>query len=87
MDARTPRTAAEVADMVGRGNIAAAVGVGLTAVSNAVARDKRFPPSWYLALAKLASDRGFTLAPELCGMKGANQTIVPQPVDNVNGAQ
>jgi hypothetical protein len=81
-----PHTALEVADRIGRRQIAAAVGVGTTAVSNAVARDMRFPSSWYLILSRLATEAGFTLAPELCGMKRRGDGNITLLVNECNGA-
>jgi hypothetical protein len=47
-------TVSDIADTLGRGAIAQAVGVRATAVSNAVARDKRFPPSWFLVVSRMS---------------------------------
>lgn len=44
-------------DAVGRRTIADALGVGLTAVSNAYV-DDRFPASWFDALDRIASEAG-----------------------------
>lgn len=44
-----PVRAAEICDALGRRNIAAEIGVGATAVSNA-AVEGRFPSRWYLAV-------------------------------------
>lgn len=60
--------AAKLADALGRAEIAAAVGVGFTAVSNAVVRN-RFPSSWFLILSEMAEERGVAFDPALCGMK------------------
>lgn len=51
------KNAAEVADFLGRVPIARAVGVGETAVSNAVSQGK-FPARWYLAVRNLLNERG-----------------------------
>jgi len=56
------------ADAIGRASIAEATGVGLTAVSNTVVRE-RFPASWYLVLQRLAEKKGIDCPPELFGMK------------------
>jgi hypothetical protein len=56
------------ADAVGRASIAEAAGVGLTAVSNAVVRE-RFPASWFLISQRLAEAKGIECPPELFGMK------------------
>jgi hypothetical protein len=63
----TPR---EIAETLGYGQIAAAVGVGLTAVSNAVSRD-RFPATWFIVVSKLCRERGMDCPPEAFGMKPA----------------
>lgn len=51
------KTPFDIAAALGRKDMAAALGVGLTAVGNAVT-DGKFPASWYLILAKLADDKG-----------------------------
>lgn len=56
------------ADALGRASIAEATGVGLTAVSNAVVRE-RFPSSWFVASQRLAEAKGINCPPELFGMK------------------
>lgn len=60
--------AIHIADEIGRKRIADAVGVGVTAVSNAVVRN-RFPASWFVAIEKLATEKGMNCPPELFGMK------------------
>jgi hypothetical protein len=75
-------TAEEVADTLGRKAIAEAAGVGVTAVSNAVVRDKRFPSSWFVVLSELAAIKGRKIPPELCGMRGTSDRR-SQSVDNV----
>lgn len=60
-------TASELADALGRKNIAEAVGVGPTAVSNAVVRES-FPPAWYIAVSSLAVPLGVPCPPELFNM-------------------
>lgn len=57
-----------IADALGRKAIAEAVGVGETAVSNAVVRGK-FPPSWFLVLSEMSKERGVECPPALFGMK------------------
>jgi hypothetical protein len=52
----------EMASTLGRRNIASAVGVGLTAVSNHVVGGL-FPASWYLAILFLCEQKG-TECPE-----------------------
>lgn len=68
------------ADAVGRKNIAAAVGVSLTAVSNAVTRE-RFPSSWFIACFQLALAARVACPPALFGM------IAPYSSQNVDGGQ
>lgn len=82
-------TASILADAVGRKNMADALGVGLTAVSNAVVRGW-FPSSWFLAVKALADRRGIDCPPDLFKMKpGASPSVdCPTPVqgDDVAGA-
>lgn len=59
----------EIANSIGRDRIAESVGVGLTAVSNAVVRGS-FPSAWYVAISNLCSERGQECPPELFGMRG-----------------
>ena len=63
----------DLADALGRKNIADAVGVGPSAVSNAVVRGS-FPASWYLAMAGLAAKAGAECPPALFGMRAANSS-------------
>lgn len=60
-----------IADALGRKVIAKAVGVGDTAVSNAVVRGK-FPPSWFIAISNMAAAKGIECPPDLFGMKTAD---------------
>jgi len=60
------------ATALGRKNIAAAIDVKLTAISNAIA-DGGFPPSWFIACKRLADEAGIECPPCLFKMKG----IVP----------
>lgn len=57
-------TSSEFADSVGRNNLASRLGVGLTAVSNAVVRGK-FPGSWFSVGQELALEAGIACPPEL----------------------
>jgi hypothetical protein len=71
--------ASELADTLGRRAIADAVGVGLTAVSNAVIRGA-FPSSWYVACQTLAAEKHCECPPALFGMKaGAPQDVNLSP--------
>lgn len=60
--------ASTFAKSVGRADLSRAVGVGMTAISNAVVRGW-FPPSWFVAAKALADERGVECPPELFGMK------------------
>lgn len=64
-------TTSQLADALGRLQIAQVVGVGATAVSNAVVRGK-FPSSWFLAVRALAEREGCECPPELFMMKPVN---------------
>lgn len=57
MDKNATPTASSICDKVGRANIAAAVRVGATAVSNA-AVDNRFPARWFFAVKELCDQAG-----------------------------
>ena len=63
----------EIAERVGRRNIARAVGVGGTAVSNAVVQGS-FPSSWYAAILHLCEPLGIECPPGLFRMKGSYST-------------
>lgn len=71
-------TAPQLADAIGRKNIADALGVGLTAVSNAVVRGV-FPSSWYLAVKSLADAGGHKCPPELFNMRSVGSLHVDRP--------
>lgn len=51
------QTASDFAAALGRKNMAARLGVGLTAIGNAVVSGE-FPSSWFLELSKLAEELG-----------------------------
>lgn len=70
-------TAPEFADAVGRKNLATALEVGATAVSNAVTRGW-FPSSWFLVAKHLAQVAGIECPPELFKMYsvGSNDTHI-----------
>ena len=53
----TPVTAAVICDLLGRKVMAAELGVGLTAVSNASV-EGRFPAKWYVAVRKMCEAAG-----------------------------
>ena len=63
--------AVTIADKLGRTELAKAIGVGSTAISNAVIRGK-FPPSWYLVVSQMCSRAGIDCPPELFQMKSTN---------------
>jgi hypothetical protein len=63
------------ADAVGRKQIADAIGVGATAVSNAVVRGQ-LPAAWYLACTKLAQAHGIECPIEMFAMREANSQDV-----------
>lgn len=71
--------AADLADRVGRREIADAVGVGLTAVSNAVVRGS-FPSSWFFAVKSICDSKDIECPPALFSMKRAGHS------QNVDGA-
>ena len=56
--------AAHLADALGRKRMADAIGVGLTAVSNAVVRNT-FPASWFIVCKSLAEESGIECPPDL----------------------
>ena len=72
------KNASDLADAIGRKTIAEALGVGGTAVSNAVVRGS-FPPSWYLVIKDLAEGaKCETLCREdLFHFKGTDKTVPP----------
>ena len=71
-------TVSELADRIGRKNIAEAAGVGLTAVSNAVVRGS-FPATWFIVVSDLAAKVGAECPPCLFNM------IAPHGSQNVDG--
>lgn len=63
------KSALDIANTLGRKVIADAVGVGPTAVSNALSR-KTFPAAWYFAINDLAAKRGLSVDPAAFAVKG-----------------
>lgn len=63
-------TVEQIADEIGRAKMAVALGVGVTAISNAVV-SKKFPPSWYVVMQALCSEAGLECPPSLFGMRSA----------------
>lgn len=66
-------TVSELADRIGRKNIAEAAGVGLTAVSNAVVRGS-FPATWFIVVSDLAAKVGAECPPCLFKMVPLDNT-------------
>lgn len=66
-----PATVERICDAIGRRQIADAIGVRLTSVSNAVA-DGRFPARWYYVLNQLASDAGLQVPHHLFSFVGVD---------------
>lgn len=66
-------TALQFADKVGRKKMADALEVGVTAVSNAVVREK-FPPAWIETCRALAAGEDFQFPVHLFGQKGSYNT-------------
>lgn len=75
--------AKKFAEALGRKDIAAAVGVKSTAVSNAVVRGW-FPASWFIVVSDLANRKGLDCPPHLFGMKPLDNT---QSVDSADDCQ
>lgn len=61
-------TTEKIADALGRKEMAQALGVGLTSISNAVVRGS-FPASWFFVVTRLAGDAGVSCPPCLFQMK------------------
>ena len=61
--------ARNIADAIGRQELARALDVGLTAVSNSVVAG-RFPPAWFLCVQRYCREFDIECPPELFGMKG-----------------
>lgn len=75
----------KIADTLGRKEIATALDVGLTAVSNAVVKG-RFPPSWYVVLLEMCRDASIDCPPELFQMKSTNSgKLEKSPEENREG--
>lgn len=76
--------ASEFADALGRKKLADAVGVGTTAVSNAVVRGW-FPASWFLVCDGLAGRAGVPCPPHLFRMRAFNDTPNVDCVQDLQG--
>lgn len=66
-----PESAADLASLIGRKDMEAALGVGKTAISNAVVRGV-FPSSWFVTMDSIARNRGIECPPRLFGMREHN---------------
>ncbi len=84
-----PLTVSQLAEALGRQDIADACGVGLTAVSNAVTRGA-FPSSWFLAMKLLAAPKGVECPTTLFKMKhvphNVDVTVIVQDAETVDAA-
>ncbi|MGI3163622.1 helix-turn-helix domain-containing protein [Pseudooceanicola sp. 200-1SW] len=63
-------SALHIANILGRARLASELGVGDSAVSNAVSRG-RFPASWFFVVNRLALSANIPCPPELFGMRAA----------------
>lgn len=86
-------TASQLADAIGRKALADALGVGPTAVSNAVVRGE-FPASWFLSVKDMADKIGHQCPPELFKMRLPHSQNVNPPAglqdagrEKVNGGR
>ena len=73
-------TAPQLADALGRKEMSKRLGVGTTAISNAVVRGW-FPSSWFLVCEKLADEMNVDCPPALFNMRESDDT------PNVDSAQ
>ncbi|MFD1481630.1 hypothetical protein [Paracoccus nototheniae] len=73
MDQHTPPTVSAICEVVGRQAIASAVGVGLTAVSNA-ASENRFPARWFYAVRALCAESGIQCPERLFSFAGIDNS-------------
>ncbi|MCU0909817.1 MAG: hypothetical protein MUE98_00290 [Rhodobacteraceae bacterium] len=64
MSTETLVTASGICDLLGRGEMAAALGVRKTAISNAAVAG-RFPAKWYAVIADLCAAKGASCPREL----------------------
>ncbi len=63
-------TTHEVADALGRSEMATRIGVGLTAISAAVC-DGKFRPAWYKTMREMAAEKGVEIPDSLFRWKVA----------------
>ncbi len=64
-------TTHEVADTLGRKEMAARIGVGLTAISAAVC-DGMFRPAWYKTMCEMGAEKGVEIPDRLFRWKGVS---------------
>lgn len=67
-------TASDICDRLGRARLAAALGVGRTAVSNAAVAG-RFPASWFMVIAGLCAESGLPCPDAVFAFKPAAQSV------------
>lgn len=65
------QTTQDVADALGRAEMAARIGVGLTAISAAVS-EGAFRPSWYMEIRDMAAEKDVAVSDHLFRWKGAS---------------
>ncbi|WP_139206524.1 hypothetical protein [Paracoccus homiensis] len=73
MDQKTCPSVADICEAIGRPVIASAVGVGLTAVSNA-AVENRFPARWFFIIRSLCKEQGLDCPESLFSFAGIAKT-------------
>jgi len=66
--------AEKIADVLGRREMAGALGVGSTAISNAVVKGK-FPSSWYIIVRDMCCGSGIDCPPRLFQMKSTDGVL------------
>ena len=70
------QTTHEVADVLGRAEMAAQIGVGLTAISAAVS-EGFFRSAWYMTIRKMAAEKNFEVSDGLFRWKGVSALEAP----------
>lgn len=78
MDTVQPRSVEQICDTIGRRQIAAAVGVGVTSVSNAVV-DGRLPARWFHIVDGLCAAKGLPCPRNLFSFAGIEAEAVAPP--------
>ena len=66
------QTTHEVADALGRSEMATRIGVGLTAISAAVS-EGMFRPAWYKTMSEMSAEKGFEIPDRLFRWKVASR--------------